>query len=253
MSGQVDRAESVSYDRIAGSYDATRGGMERGRRIAGVVAGMLPTDPVLEVGVGTGLVAAGLAELGRPPVGVDLSLPMLAGARERIPGRLAVGDALRLPVGTGTVAGVCLIHVLHLVGDIPAALAEVARVLRPGGGMVATAFPGEAPPGDVHEEMVRFQDRTGGRPPVVDVAVVTRLAAEAGFVPAGRHDEPGHEVTPRYAADLVEARSNSWMWTVDDATWAREMPPALARLRALPDQDRVRPGPGPAVLAFRHP
>jgi SAM-dependent methyltransferase len=245
--------ESVVFDRIAGSYDETRGGMERGRRIAAVVAGLLPADPVLEVGVGTGLVAAGLAELGRPPVGVDLSLPMLARARDRIPGRLAVGDALRLPVGTGTVAGVYLVHVLHLVGDVPAALAEVARVLRPGGTMVATAFPGEPVPGDVHEEGERLRDRLGGNRRNVDAPLVTRLATEAGFELVRRAEGPGIEVTPQQVIDSLQARSTSWMWSVDDETWARELPAALARFRALPDPDRVRPGPGPAVLAFRHP
>jgi len=244
--------ESVVFDRVADSYDATRGGMERGRQVAAVVAGLLPADPVLEIGVGTGLIAAGLAELGRPPVGVDLSLPMLAGARKRIPGRLAVGDALRLPVGTGAVAGVCLVHVLHLVGDIPTTLAEVARVLRLGGTMVTSAFPGEVP-GDLPAELDRLHDRVGGHRRNVDVPLVTRLAAEAGFAPSGRVDGPEVGTTPHEAADLVEARSISWMWAVDDELWARELPAAVGRLRALPEQDRPRPAPGSSFLAFRHP
>ena len=243
--------ESVVFDRIADSYDETRGGMERGRQVAAVVAAWLPADPVLEVGVGTGLIAAGLAELGRPPVGVDLSLPMLAGARKRIPGRLAVGDARRLPVGTGTVAGVCLVHVLHLVGDIPTTLAEVERVLRPGGAMVTTAFPGPVT-GDVPAELDRLHDRVGGRRRNVDVPLVTRLATAAGFTPSGRADGPEVGTAPGLAADLVEARSISWMWDVDDELWAREAPAAVARLRALPDQDRPRQAPGSAYLTFTH-
>ncbi len=249
----MSAGESVRFDRIAGSYDETRGGLDRGRRIAAVVAALLPADPVLEVGVGTGLVAAGLAELGRSPLGVDLSLPMLARARDRMPGRLAAGDALRLPVGTGTVAGVYLVHVLHLVGSVPAALAEVARVLRPGGTMVATAFPVGPVPGDVHEEMDRFRDRLGVDRGTVDVPLVTGLAAGAGFELVGRADEPGVEITLGQVVDLLGARSLSWMWAVDDETWARELPTTLARIRALPDPDRGRPAPGAAVLAFRRP
>lgn len=243
--------ESVVFDRVAGSYDATRGGMERGRQVAAVLAQLLPADPVLEIGVGTGLIAAGLAELGRPPLGVDLSLPMLAGARKRIPGRLAVGDALRLPVGTGTVAGVCLVHVLHLVADVPTTLAEIARVLRPGGTMATSAFPGQVA-GDLPAELDRLRDRVGGRRRIVDVPLVTRLAAEAGFAPSGRIDGPDDGTTPAEAGALVEARSISWMWAVDDDLWAAEMPPALARLRALPDQQRPRTAPGAAFLAFQH-
>ena len=248
MSGE----QSVVFDRVADSYDATRGGMERGRRVAAVIAPLLPAGPVLEIGVGTGLIAAGLAELGRPPIGVDLSLPMLAAARKRIPGRLAVGDALRLPVGTGAVAGVCLVHVLHLVADIPTTLDEIARVLRPGGSMVTTAFAGPSS-GDLPEEFDRLRDRVGGRPRTVDVPSVTRLAAEAGLTLSAHVAGPDDGTTPRAAAGLVETRSLSWMWAVDDEVWAQELPVALQRLRALPDQDRPRPAAGSTVLAFHHP
>jgi hypothetical protein len=59
-------------------------------------------------------------------------------------------------------------------------------------------------------------------------------------------------VTPRIAADMIEARSMSWTWSVDEGTWAREVEPTVASLRALPDQDRARPGHDPTILAF-HP
>jgi ubiquinone/menaquinone biosynthesis C-methylase UbiE len=246
--------ESVAFDRVAGSYDATRGGVERGRRLAGVLAEFLPADgPLLEIGVGTGLVAAGLAELGRPPVGVDLSLPMLAVARERIPGRLAAGDAMRLPVGTASVGAVCMIHVLHLVAGIPGALAEVARVLRPGGVLVATAFLKSPVHDDVHDELDRINEQFGVTSRPDDPDLVRELAAAAGFRFLGRREEPGRPVTPANAADSIERRQMAWTWSIDDDLWAREMPAALARIRALPDQDRVRPGPGPSVLAFTHP
>lgn len=247
-------AESIAFDRIAGSYDETRGGMERGRRMAAVLAGLLPEDgPLLEVGVGTGLIAAGLGELGRAPVGVDLSRPMLAVARTRIPGRLAAGDAHRLPVRTGSVAAAYLVHVLHLVGDIPTTLAELARVLRSGGTMVTTAFPGRDAWGDLHEELNRIQDELGVERRHDDPPSVLRLAGEAGFELVARHDQPGRPYTPRDMAGVLAARSMSWTWTVAHETWTRALPDVLARLRALPDQDTVRPGPGPSILAFRHP
>jgi ubiquinone/menaquinone biosynthesis C-methylase UbiE len=243
---------SIAFDAVATSYDETRGGMERGRRMAGILIDMLPADgPLLEIGVGTGLVAAGLTELGRAPVGIDLSLPMLAFARERIPGRVAAGDALRLPVGTDAVTGAYLVHVLHLVAQIPGTLAEVARVLRPGGTLVATGFPSGPVEGDLHEEVDRLHDRIGVDRRDDDPELVIRLAGEAGFELVGRHEEPGRPVTPRTAADMIEARSLAWTWSIDDETWTRDVLPFLGRLRALPDQDRVRPGPGPSILAFR--
>jgi SAM-dependent methyltransferase len=245
---------STPFDRVARTYDETRGGMARGRRLARLLAELLPDrDPLLEVGVGTGAVAAGLTELGRTVVGVDLSLPMLAMARERIPGRVAAADALRLPVPTGAVAGVLLIHVLHLVAEIPATLAEAGRVLRPGGLLAATAFPAGPVEGDVFDELDRMHDRLGELRRDDAPGTVLRLAAEAGFELVASVDEPGRPVTPRSEADLIEARSHAWTWSIDDKTWAGVVAPTLARVRALPDQDRVRPGPGPTILTFRHP
>jgi SAM-dependent methyltransferase len=245
---------SIPFDRVAGTYDQTRGGLDRGRRLAGLLDGLLPAgDPLLEVGVGTGTVAAGLTGLGRTVLGVDLSRPMLAIARERLPGRVAAADALRLPVPAGAVAGVLLIHVLHLVAEIPATLAEAARVLRAGGTLAATAFPAGPVEGDVFDELDRMHDRLGvlRRDDAPDT--VLRLAAEAGLELVARVDEPGRPVSPRSEADLIEARSQAWTWSIDDETWARVVEPTLARVRALPDQDRVRPGPGPTVLTFHRP
>jgi SAM-dependent methyltransferase len=244
---------SVPFDRVAATYDATRGGMERGRRLAAVIGGLLPSrGPLLEVGVGTGTVSAGLAELGRDMVGVDLSLPMLAVARERLPGRIAAADALRLPVRTGSVAGACLVHVLHLVADVPQTLAEVARVLRPGGTLVATGLSGERGQGDLAEEFGRMQERLGNTRRDDDPDLIIRLAADAGFDLVDRREEPARPMSPRAAADMTEARSMAWTWSIDAETWAAVVEPALARVRALPDQDRPRPGRGPTLLTFHH-
>ena len=226
--------------------------MTRGRLMAAALDRLLPAGPLLEVGVGTGLVAAGLTELGRRPVGVDLSRPMLDRAAARIPGRVAIGDAQRLPVRTGAVAGACLVHVLHLVGDAAGTLAEAARVVRPGGRVVTTAYPGVLLGTDVHRELHAVRRRLERVERPDDEAHLTELARGAGLRPEDRHELPGLGVTPRAVADRLESRTLSWMWSVDDAEWAEHVPPALARLRALPDQDRDRPTPGPILLSFAH-
>ncbi len=72
-------------------------------------------------------------------IAVDLAHGMLAaGAAERPPA--VVGDAVRLPVaGAGFDAAVAMFSLNHLAR--PAlALRELTRVLRPGGGLVATAY-----------------------------------------------------------------------------------------------------------------
>jgi SAM-dependent methyltransferase len=85
----------------------------------------------LELGCGTGIHAAQLRELGRQPVGVDLSAAMLGYARGRLPAARA--DATRLPVRDGAVGAVVAIMVHTDMPDYPAVLREIARVLRPGG------------------------------------------------------------------------------------------------------------------------
>ncbi len=73
---------------------------------------------VLEVGVGTGLLALPLAERGFRVDGIDLSEPMLHRLREKSPASgigLAVSDATRLPFRSAAFDGAYLRHVLHLI------------------------------------------------------------------------------------------------------------------------------------------
>ena len=105
--------ESISFDRIADRYDETRGGEQRGDTLAADIDPYLgDAERVLEVGVGTGIVAAGLGRLGRPVVGVDIAAEMLARAHERLGSRVARADAHALPVPTASVDGAYLVWVL---------------------------------------------------------------------------------------------------------------------------------------------
>ena len=95
---------------------------------------------VLDLGCGPGLHLARLAEL-RPDlclVGADVSEGMLAAARTAEPrALLTAADAARLPFATDVLAGVMANHMLYHVADQHAAVAEVRRVLAPGGSFVA--------------------------------------------------------------------------------------------------------------------
>ena len=103
------------YDAVAEHYDASRGGEQRGADFASELDARLPngTGPVLEVGVGTGVVALGLARLGRSVIGVDVAAAMLLRARARLGGVLVRGDARRLPMGDASVQHAVSVWVVH--------------------------------------------------------------------------------------------------------------------------------------------
>jgi SAM-dependent methyltransferase len=138
--------ESVNFDRAASFYDATRalpaGAM---RELTSLLAAELaPRSPCMEVGVGTGRFALALRDLGNAIAGADISGAMLrqlvanAGGSPPLP--LLQADATRLPVAAGTFGSVLAVHVLHLIPDWRIAVDEAARVLRPGG-MLLASFP----------------------------------------------------------------------------------------------------------------
>jgi SAM-dependent methyltransferase len=96
---------------------------------------------VLDVGCGTGRLAAELAGRGAKVWGVDTSEQMLQGARRRL-GRsvgLKRACAESLPFRDGWFEGAVLMLVVHLV-DRSRALPELARVLTPGGRLVMATF-----------------------------------------------------------------------------------------------------------------
>lgn len=90
---------------------------------------------VLEVGCGTGLILGRLAGIASEAWGVDLSPGMLRAAHERGL-RVVQGSATQLPFADCSFDTVCSFKVLAHVPDIRTALAEIARVTRPGGTMV---------------------------------------------------------------------------------------------------------------------
>jgi len=232
--------ESLSFDRVADVYDETRGGMRRGHRVAADIAPHLVAGPTLEVGVGTGAVALGLTELGHRVAGVDISAAMLARAYRRIGPVVARADAARLPVASGAVANAIFVHVLHLVPDLAAAVAEGARVLRPGGRLVAVHA-------SARTEGDELATVTGPIEPLRQgqfdtVGAVREAAATYGLRSVTElWSTPGiSEESPAGLADKYADRIFSWLWRVPDDDWRDTVEPVIAALRAMPDPDRPR-------------
>jgi arsenite methyltransferase len=99
-------------------------------------------EAVLDIGSGPGLLATDMAQAVGPAgrvCGVDVSDSMLALARGRAvptggaPVEYRRGGADAVPYPDGSFDAAVSTQVLEYVADIPGALAEVVRVLRPGG------------------------------------------------------------------------------------------------------------------------
>lgn len=134
------------YDEFAKTYEAKRGlGAEGGYHDlldhleASYVARFGSGRDVLEVGCGTGLVLSRIASFARAAKGVDLSPGMLELAKQR--GLDVVeGSATALPFPADSFDVTCSFKVLAHVPGIEQALAEMARVTRPGGVILAEFY-----------------------------------------------------------------------------------------------------------------
>lgn len=132
---------TAAYDEIADWYEheflaRSRGAPDDPLGIERALRTLLEpgSGPCLEIGCGTGEWATLLRELGRIPIGIDLSGGMLGYAKERLP--VARADATRLPVASSQLPAVITVMAHTDMPDYPAVLREVARVLRPGGAVV---------------------------------------------------------------------------------------------------------------------
>ena len=85
---------------------------------------------ILDIGTGTGRFAAYFNDVGLNVAGIDVSLFMMAKAREKKLRNLVRADAHRLPFRDRTFDGAIMIHVLHLVRDWVQVVREAGRVTR---------------------------------------------------------------------------------------------------------------------------
>jgi len=144
----ADRARYVQdmFGRIAPRYDLMNRLMTGGqdvhwRRLVMDLAQVPPGGRLLDLGTGTGDLA--LEALGRDPallaVGGDFTLEMMRVGRQRLGGgrvRWLGVDALNLPLPDAQFDAVTSGYLMRNVADVPRALAEQRRVLKPGGRLV---------------------------------------------------------------------------------------------------------------------
>jgi demethylmenaquinone methyltransferase / 2-methoxy-6-polyprenyl-1,4-benzoquinol methylase len=137
------REVAAMFDAVAGRYDLTNSILSFGRdrswrRAVRSALAPLPRERILDLAAGTGVSTAALASTGALAVACDFSLGMLRAGRHAQP-RVA-GDALRLPFRDAAFDAVTISFGLRNTADPAAALAELARVTRPGGRLVVCEF-----------------------------------------------------------------------------------------------------------------
>jgi SAM-dependent methyltransferase len=220
-------SDSIRFDTAADHYDKTRAISDEtmDRTISLLSSELRDRAKVLEVGVGTGLLALRLHEAGIPVSGLDLSAPMLAKLVEKAGGAplfpLVLGDATTMPFADRAFGAAYLRWVLHLIPDWRAALAEMARVVRPGGVLLASLGAFDEVGTAIR---ARFSEITGlstdpvglmwGEHDALD-SELEGLGARLRVLPAIL--EEGEEPIGSFRAALEEGRW-SWTWLVREDT-----------------------------------
>jgi SAM-dependent methyltransferase len=138
MTLEFNEATARALEAIYGTRDVLRR-----RRLVQEAIGASPGERILDVGCGPGFYVAELLERvgpGGQVCGADTSAPMLAiAARRAAPHdnvELVEAPATALPFDSGSFDGAISVQVLEYVDDVAVALAELYRVLRPGGRVV---------------------------------------------------------------------------------------------------------------------
>ncbi len=221
---------SISFDHAADFYDQTRALPPEVEvpLIAALAREIRAVGPgrVLEVGVGTGRIARPLAARGVRVCGVDIAPRMLARLRRQLtpahtPPDLLLADATRLPFAAESFSAVIICHVLHLVSDWRAAVAEILRALRPGGVLLHHTEEEMDAAEDQEWFMMRLDQLLRRRGfarsrRVQNEEIDAALEAAGGTCRTGTIAQRQHTYTPAAMLALARQRIHSWTWEIPE-------------------------------------
>lgn len=230
----------TNFDRAAGFYDETRRlpPADMAAFVARLREGFGDVRRILEIGVGTGRVAVPLAEAGYDVTGVDISERMLAVlAAKGSAVRAQVADATDLPFEDDTFDGGLAVHVFHLIPDWPVAVAELVRVVRPGGRILSPWLVVEDDPLHAwHVALALAAGATDGTSPPVGAA--SHDAVRDALVGAGATTQDLSAIALMRTTTLGEAidgfEGGLWSrhWRLDDEARAEAATQVRARAAA---------------------
>lgn len=185
------RIASESFRRQGADWDEMRALALPAAAVEQALLDVIGAGPgmLLDIGTGTGRLLELLAPRVSGALGVDASRTMLALARARLAkpelSHCAVrqADMYRLPLGDALFDTVVLQMVLHYAEDPAAALAEAARVLRPGGALIVIDLAAHT--------RTDLTERLAHRWPGFADGAMTALMAQAGLAPGTPATVPG--------------------------------------------------------------
>jgi demethylmenaquinone methyltransferase/2-methoxy-6-polyprenyl-1,4-benzoquinol methylase len=176
------------FDAVAERYDRmnavmTFGQERRWRRLVADALELTAGARVLDLAAGTAASSVPFAQAGAYAVACDFSLGMLGvGHRQHPEVTFVAGDALRLPFQDETFDAATISFGLRNVADVPAALAELARVTKPGGrlAVLETSHPPSKPLRRLNDIYTNRVMPVLARPFSSDPAAYEYLAESAG-------------------------------------------------------------------------
>jgi SAM-dependent methyltransferase len=238
---------SISFDRAADYYDATRGYTQEVADAIGAAlfqaAGARPGSHLLELGIGTGRIAIPLLAHGANVTGVDISPRMVERLRANLATRRAeqpdlpwgtldvrIADMTALPFAAETFDAEVAVHVFHLVAGWLRALDEALRVLRRGGALLIgqDRHPG-AESGIIQDRWAAMVRELGGGGDLDPVGAAGYRGVLEELRRRGLTVEETSPVTwttqrtPREILAYVAARGSSSTWRVPDEIFATSL------------------------------